>query len=311
MVKALKLKKIFIILLILLLLLSCSKQNSLSLTTLEDIRNSYAKAEKGDKKALNFLIENLENNNPDIKQESYVSITKIGAPATPYLIKLLKNDDYTLQEHAAGALGTIKDKQALPALLDALTSKKFKRKYIICRALGKIGDTSAISPLINAYITGNDDIQKYVIKAMVDIGHPALPRLLENLKNNDLTLQKLSIIALGQIGAPDISKSLIQIVNSKNKDLVIYSLGQLADTTSIDFLINSLKDPDWQIRQKTAFALVRFTTKKPIPALKIALDDEVANVREWAAVAIECLSGERCKYKNEKGELVYPHSLYH
>ncbi|MBI4651247.1 HEAT repeat domain-containing protein, partial [Candidatus Desantisbacteria bacterium] len=229
----------------------------------------------------------------------------------PYLIELLKSDDYTLQEHAAGALGTIKDKQALPALLDALTSKKFKRKYIVCRALGKIGDTSAITPLINAYMTGNDDVQKYVIKAMVDIGHSSLPRLLENLKNNDIILQKLSIIALGQIGAPDISKSLIQIADNKNKDLVIYSLGQLADTSSLDFLIKSLKDPDWQIRQKTAFALTRFTNKKPLPALRAALNDEISNVREWAAIAIECISGERCKYKNEKGESVYPHSLYH
>ncbi|MBI5416365.1 HEAT repeat domain-containing protein [Candidatus Poribacteria bacterium] len=283
----------------------------MELTTLEDIKDSYAKAIKGDKKAINFLIDNLGNKNSEIQQESYISITKIGYPATPFLVELLKNDDPDLQEYAAGALGTIKDKQSFPALLDALSSSSFKRKYIICRALGKISDPIAIKPLISIYLEQTEDTKKYIVRALVDIGHPSVPVLLENLKNANPEIQKMSIIALGEIKGSDISKALIEISNNTNRDLVIYSLGQIADTTSIDFLLPLLKDPDWQIRQKTAFALTKYTNKKILPALNAALNDEVAIVREWVATAIECISGERCKYKNEKGELVYSHGLYH
>lgn len=282
----------------------------ISLTSIEDINEASQKAGKGNTKALKFLIRNLENTNPDIQKEAYNSITKIGKPAIPLLIKLLENKDPSLQEYGAGLLGSIKDNDSLPVLIQHLSSPNFKHKYVLCWALGEIGDANAIEPLIDIYPNSKEDTQKYILRALVKIGKPALPYLLKNLESNDLSLQKLSILSLGQIRGEDLVPLLLKIVNEKNIEFITLALGDLADPEGIDFLIKSLKHPAWQVRQKSAQSLTRFTDMKILPPLRAALNDEVAAVREWAAKAIECISEEKCEYKNGQGELVYPDSLY-
>ncbi|MDD5771995.1 MAG: HEAT repeat domain-containing protein [bacterium] len=305
-------KIIFILsgLLVVIILAIFFYQKPINLTTIEDINEASQKAKTGDKRAIKFLIRNLENANTDIQKEAYNSITKIGKPAVPLLLKLLENKDPALQDYGAGLLGGIKDKETVPVLIKNLFSPDFKHKYVLCWALGEISDTSAIIPLISLYPKEKEDTQKYILRSIVKIGKPAIPFLLNNLESNDLNLQKLSILSLGQIRGKDLVPPLLKIVNEKNIEYVVLALGDLADPEGIDFLVKSLKHPVWQVRQKSAQSLTRFTDTRILPPLRAALNDEVVAVREWAAKAIECISEEKCKYKNGKGELVFPDSLY-
>ena len=256
------------------------------------------------------LIKNLGNKDPEIQKEAYNSIIKAGKPAVPLLKKLLKSKDPALQDYAAGLLGNIKDKGSVPILIKNLSALNFKHKYVLCWALGEIGDTSVIGPLINLYPKEKKDTQKYIIRAIVKIGKPAVPFLLKTLESNNLHLQKLSILSLGQIRGENFVPLILRIVNKRNIEFVILALGDLADPEGIDFLIKSLKHPVWQVRQKSAQSLTRFTDTRILPPLRAALNDKETAVREWAAKAIECISEEKCKYKNGKGEFVYPDSLY-
>ncbi|MEW6089256.1 MAG: HEAT repeat domain-containing protein [bacterium] len=305
-------KKIFIIpgLIIGVILLLFLYQKPINLTTIEDIKTASQKADKGDKKAIKFLIRNLKHKNPDLQKEAYNNLIKTGKPAVPGIIKLLGDKDPVLQDYAAGILGNIKDKESVPGLIEKLSSPDFRHKYVLCWALGEIGDTSAIGPLISLYSKEKEDTKKYILRSLVKIGKPSVPFLLKNLDSNDINTQKLSILALGQIGGKGLAAHIIKIANEDNTGFVILSLGDLADPEGIDFLIKSLKHPDWQVRQKSAQSLTRFTDKKILPFIRTALNDDVTAVREWAAKAIECISEEKCAYKNEKGELIYPDSLY-
>ncbi|MFH1287137.1 MAG: HEAT repeat domain-containing protein [bacterium] len=286
-------------------------QRPISLTTIEDINEASIKAGNGDTRAVKFLIRNLENKNPEAQKEAYNNIIKIGRPAVPLIIKLLGNKNPALQDYGAGILGSIKAQEAIQPLINGLSSPNFKHKYVLCWALGEIGDSSAIEPLIDIYPKEKEDTQKYIVRSIVKIGKPATPFLLKNLGSGDRCLQKLSILALGQIGGKGLVSPLLKIVNGENIEFVILALGDLADSEGIDFLVQSLKHPDWQIRQKSAQSLTRFSDKKIVPLLKPVLNDDVIAVREWAAKVIECISGGKCEYKNEKGEFVYPDSLYH
>ena len=75
-------------------------------------------------------------------------------------------------------------KPAVPALIDMLIDAKQRNLYgdIAARALGKIGDLSALPYLLLFYKTEDNRIG-IAYHAILDLGKPAFPGMLEELKN--------------------------------------------------------------------------------------------------------------------------------
>ena len=59
----------------------------------------------------------------------------------------------------------------------------------------------------------------------------------------------------------------------------------------MDGLIAALKDPEWKVRAKAAWAIGEIADKRGVSALAESLKDESAEVRKMAAWALSEVSG--------------------
>ena len=83
----------------------------------------------------------------DVWEEAARALVKIGSPAVPQLREALKDEDKFVRWRAGEALGEIKDRWAVEALIGALKDEEEYVRNKAAEALGEIGDKSAITPL--------------------------------------------------------------------------------------------------------------------------------------------------------------------
>jgi len=159
-------------------------------------KNRYAReeiiktlGEFEDERAVKILIISLEDKNEHIRSRAAQALGRIGA--TSSIIPLIKslNDKYWFARcRAAEALGKIKAKQAADSLI-TLLKDDYVRKYAAW-ALGEIGDTKAVKPLIDALDEENEHIQDLQARL------PDLGDNLNNWSNPDRSVA-LALIKLG------------------------------------------------------------------------------------------------------------------
>ena len=206
---------------------------------------------------------------------------------------------------------------AIPKLLTILTEKdpkdaaKFKNdegsRSGAAEALGKIGDPRAVQPLI------------------------------DTLKTDTPTVQRVAIGSIALIAAPSGEAALIQAIKDKNADAearlqAASGLGKIASAAAIDTLITALNDPDLKMRSAAVAALAhagRPTLNGPtqplaLQALIAALANSTDNIRTGAANALTRVAAPEADpalisaLKNENNEtdlrvaaataLGYPHN---
>jgi len=122
------------------------------------------------------------------------------------------------------------------------------RKYAIA-ALGKIRDERVLDPLMLQL--RNDEFKDDAINALVELGQPALPRLVKALKDKDENVRKQAVLALGKI----------------------------KHTEAIDPLIDMLSDSDWFTRLTSAAALEAIGDDRGREAIKPLMKDPDMVVR--------------------------------
>jgi HEAT repeat protein len=88
--------------------------------------------------------------------------------------------------------------RAVPALIDALRDDDTRIRQAACTALGQIGDPSAVPALIACW--DQRDISHAATNALVQIGKPAVPALIEALTSPSNPVRIAACTALGQIG---------------------------------------------------------------------------------------------------------------
>jgi HEAT repeat protein len=74
--------------------------------------------------------------------------------------------------------------EAVPALVEALSSKKQWVRWEAAKALGQIGDPSATKELINAFYDKSFDVRWLAAEGLIAIGIPTLAPLLDELIKN-------------------------------------------------------------------------------------------------------------------------------
>jgi len=88
--------------------------------------------------------------------------------------------------YAAHLLGDIKDRRAVPILVQLLRDEDVK--FIVPWALGEIGDKDADAPLIDALNDNDPSFRVYVIHALEKLGaREALPKLRELLPDQEMS----------------------------------------------------------------------------------------------------------------------------
>jgi HEAT repeat protein len=204
------------------------------------------------------------------------------------LIAALRNRDPGVQYEAVEALGRLGNPSAVPALMGALTGDQYSGiRWKAAEALAKIG-TPAVPSLLAVLDHPDEDIRWKAAVTLGEIGDTrAISPLVELLGDKDRFVRSRAAYALGLIGAPAV-ETLKDAVSRGDTDFrkgAVAALGKVDDPSATEALVPALGDPSPEIRQDAISAL---TARGPgaVPALAPALCDPDPRKRKGAAQAL-------------------------
>jgi len=170
--------------------------------------------------AVPWLIEALRGKDEGLREHATDTLIRIGHPAVPALIELLKDDDKRMRYVAIWALGQIGPvtNEIVPALIAALKDKDEAVRFAAAQAIGEIGPAAkcAVPALLAALKDKDRDVRYYVILALGSIGpatEEVVPALIVALQDNDANIRFAAAQALGQFG-PD-AKDAVSVLSEK------------------------------------------------------------------------------------------------
>jgi HEAT repeat protein len=214
------------------------------------------------------------------------------------LIKALENKSLEVRYDAVQALGRIGDARAVTPLCAALKDPYIEVRMAAADVLGKMGDARAVEPLVNQltkekFSRASED----AAKALIKIGTPAVSTLITGLGESDWNVLSTVICVLGRIKDARAVEPLITMYrnsfNSYRPDYAIMLKGKIhlallqIGTSSVDPMINALKDPNWWVREIAAETLRDLYDVRALDPLTAVLNDSDNRVREAATAALK------------------------
>ena len=199
------------------------------------------------KDEIDIQIDLLKDQDWVIRREAAVTLGEMGDERCVVpLVNALRDGDWQVREAAIDSLGMI-GSPAVDGLLRHLRDWDTRKAAI--RALGKIKDERVLDPLVHQL--RNDEFIDDATEALVEVGPPAVARLLTALNDKEEMVRKQAAIILGRVKAPE----------------------------AVDALIEKLKDKDWFTRLTAAAALEKIGDPKGREAIKPLTQDPDMVVR--------------------------------
>ena len=204
------------------------------------------------------------------------------------LIRLLKHRDLDVQYGAAEALGEIGDSGAVEPLIAALKNDEYVGvRWKAAEALSKIGAPS-VEALIGALRHPDDDVRWKASIALGEIGDPrAIGSLISLLCDEDRFVKSHAALALGTIGEPAVNP-LIRALHEGDGNLrwgAAIALGKIRDPRAIEPLIHALADKYENVRAESATSLAAMGKPALEPLLRfLTLSDGPARLEVVTAL---------------------------
>jgi HEAT repeat protein len=209
----------------------------------------------------------------------------------------LRTADPEGRREAAMMLSHLKDKGAIPALIQALTDKSSLVRAAVVTALGDLGDSSVVTALTST-LTSDKDV--FVRKtAAYTLGRfsegDSTRALIAALKDKDPEVRGAAAVALGEHADAATISPLISTLSDKNhfvRARGAAALGAIgpAAATAVTTLIALLKsDPDAEVKRHTAAALGSIGDRSALPALHMAARDSDPYLADAARASIRKL----------------------
>ncbi|MEX2027379.1 MAG: hypothetical protein WEH44_08760, partial [Pirellulaceae bacterium] len=215
------------------------------------------------------------------------------------LVRDALKDNFAGSESAA--LQTIslwRDKEALPLLLDLLPKRK--DSTLVAEALGRIGDSSAVAPLLIELAEPRERAMEHaLIYALIEIGDAQATR--QGLAANSLHARRAALIALDQMEngglTPDDVVPLLDVEDPQLKETALWVVGHHADWGSalVGYLAQRLKTgPTVEVeREELSGLLARFAKQQTVQELlaKSLADNELPTASRRACAAAMAAAG--------------------
>jgi HEAT repeat protein len=212
-----------------------------------------------------------------------------------------------LCEAAAGA--------SLDAQLQALRAADARSRADAARALGALGDSRAILPLLATTADIDSDVRKAAADALAALGEPLGEVIRQSLEGSVEARRELArrrdarsidplllalrqvqvraaateaLVAMGAVSAPALRKAL----TSSDEGVRALAAGALAEVGGpheVDPLIEVLRDRSADARAQSARALGAIGDRRAVPGLLAATGDRFDEVRKAAAAALALL----------------------
>lgn len=240
-------------------------------------------------------------------------MTALGPKLQSPMMAALEDPDPAKVELAAGLLGEIRAKEAVPRLTEMLRSDR-SRRYIAAWSLGEIRDPGSIPVLVGALSDRNESVVKASTRALINIGKKSTPAIVSALPGSSGRARKAMLRALEDIEDTGAENALLAVLDTE-KDPVIKAaaaraLSKCGTVKCYAPLERWLLEGETGVRVECAWSLGILIAKPSEGALRKTLEDADPNVREWSARALENITGERVLYRDAKGKKVLPYNLY-
>jgi HEAT repeat protein len=186
-------------------------------------------------------------------------------------IDLLKDKDWFRRKDAAITLGEMGDERAIAPLLTAFRDSEWNVREAAQDALAQIGPP-AVEPLIKAL--REYQIRTFVIQVLGKIkDERVLDPLMIQLRNEEF--KDVATKALVEIGVPAVER-LMAVLNDKDKNVrkhAVMALGEIGVSEAIEPLIDATRDEEWMVRLQAIAALDLIGDDRGKPAIKALMKD--------------------------------------
>jgi len=133
----------------------------------------------------------------------------------PLLAKLKRGNDQERYQAAVYA-ALIKDPRTVRALIEALRDSQFEVVSAVVVGLGVFGGTQAVGPLEDLFHRSSRvELRRNILYSLANIGSPAIPTLIQLLREGHRDVWDHMAFALGEVGKPMVGP-LIKAMNSFN-----------------------------------------------------------------------------------------------
>ena len=145
--------------------------------------------------------------------------------------------------------------QVVPFLISQLQKETRTRRRAVITALGEIGDTRGINPLIEIMLEENPEMQQVVITALGQIGgEQVVETVIQALQFEDYKVRKTAVEVLGHLGDQQAITALINTLKTDTNPYVrekaVEALGVSENDQVIEALIAAFGDPELKVRKK-------------------------------------------------------------
>ncbi|WP_143162808.1 HEAT repeat domain-containing protein, partial [Couchioplanes caeruleus] len=217
----------------------------------------------------------------------------------PLIRALEVEHDYDALAAIASALGRLRNAEAVPGLVMALTETSLNVRMDACRALGEIRDPAAIPALARRLADHVGAVRGEALKALGEIGDAsATPHLIEALSHPEAQTRAVASTALGKIGDPRGVDPLTGALDDENpfvRGAAAAALGRLPDRR-IAARLNEVarRDPNSAVRSSAISSLGRVGGPRDLPLLERVIRDsaEFPWARAVAVMAYGALTSE-------------------
>ncbi len=190
--------------------------------------------------------------------------------------KALGGTDTYARWKAARALGALGDKSAVPALIAALGDASGSVRECAADALGALGDAGAGEALLARAGDSSPAVRLAVIAALGKLAHaPAAEALRKALKDEAPLIRAAAAAALGALGDKNSYDALAAAVKDQSGDVrsaALVALGGLKDPRAIPVLVDALATRPFRVMATRA--LVAFGQREAV---------EKALAAKWSA----------------------------
>lgn len=198
-------------------------------------------------------------NDPDwvVRREAVITLGEMGDErCVEPLARALRDGDWQVREVAIESMGQV-GSPAVETLLKLLRDWEV-RKYAIL-ALGKIRDERVLDPLMLQL--RNDEFKDDAVHALVELGEPAVEKLIGALRDKDENVRKSAVLALGRIKSSDAVTPLITMLGDHDwftRLTAAAALESIGDERGREAIKPLLKDPDMVVKMRVERILAKW-----------------------------------------------------
>ncbi|GBF48672.1 HEAT repeat protein [Leptospira ryugenii] len=208
------------------------------------------------------------------------------------LLEDLKSPDIWKRSQAVVALGSRKEKKAIPAFLQFLKSPEPGIRAGSAIALGEMQVKEALPGILKLLESDSENPKDVYLDAIARMARPeAGPKVLPLLNSDDHTLRLQTVDTLVRIQAFRQGPQILELAK-QNKDrekdkTYAMALGKLKVTSAESYLIKVASIKDSSPTLAAAYlALGRVRSKKAVPHLVQAIGEEYSKGKENASLAL-------------------------